>query len=145
MSDYVMAPKEPTEAMLMAGYYPEFDKAKRREMYQAMIAAVPNSPASEIRDTDEDLPELSRQLDHVAYNLMTPSPARLGVTEARIVTRAARLLDKLAAATAAAVLAEREACAALAEAQSFPFGEDYMNALGIAAAIRARTGVPNDR
>jgi hypothetical protein len=39
--DSKVVPLEPTEAMLMAGYYPNFEKAKRREMYQAMLAAAP--------------------------------------------------------------------------------------------------------
>jgi hypothetical protein len=41
IGDAKVVPLEPTEAMLMAGYYPNFEKAKRREMYQAMLAAAP--------------------------------------------------------------------------------------------------------
>ena len=46
IGDAKVVPLEPTEAMLMAGYYPNFEKAKRREMYQAMLAAAPAEAAS---------------------------------------------------------------------------------------------------
>jgi hypothetical protein len=47
-----VVPVEPTEAMLMAGYYPNFEKAKRREMYQAMLAAAPAEADREARELE---------------------------------------------------------------------------------------------
>jgi hypothetical protein len=51
IGDAKVVPLEPTEAMLMAGYYPNFEKAKRREMYQAMLAAAPVSVPPEVGTT----------------------------------------------------------------------------------------------
>jgi hypothetical protein len=54
--DSKVVPLEPTEAMLMAGYYPNFEMAKRREMYQAMLAAAPVSAPPEARTIPDTEP-----------------------------------------------------------------------------------------
>lgn len=39
-------PVEPTPEMLMASYYPDCNAPKRKEIYKAMLSAVPESPSS---------------------------------------------------------------------------------------------------
>ena len=67
IGDAKVVPLEPTEAMLMAGYYPNFEKAKRREMYQAMLAAAP----AEAHEPDARAKELFER-NSAGYTVKTP-------------------------------------------------------------------------